>query len=279
MRRREALQLAGASALSLISASPALAQVPTSARKPKIIMVHGSWHWGACFQKVSNRLAETGYAVATPDLISHGYSDRTYDSFSTIGEYAQPVEQMLQNATEPLVLVGHSMGGVTLTYLAEKYPDKISKLVYLAAFMVPKGKRALDYILLNHKIPAAKELFEVVSKVNDGRGLQLDLKQLDLVKTAFCADCSDRDIDIAAKNILPITSTVPDQTISEITSERYGRIPRLYIECTLDNAVPIETQRLMINDVPGAKVVSIATSHSSFFSKPAELARIISDNA
>jgi len=99
------------------------------------------------------------------------------------------------------------------------------------------------------------------------------------VKTAFYADCSDRDIDIAAKNILPITSTVPDQTISEITSERYGRIPRLYIECTRDNAVPIETQRLMINDVPGAKVVSIATSHSSFFSKPAELARIISDNA
>jgi pimeloyl-ACP methyl ester carboxylesterase len=176
------------------------------------------------------------------------------------------------------VLVGHSMGGVTLTYLAEKYPEKISKLIYLTAFMAPKGKRALDYVLLNLKIPAAKELFEAVSQVNNGRGLQLDLKRRDLVKAAFYADCSDHDVDIASRNVLPITSTVPDGTVSEITSERFGRIPRVYIECTLDKAIPIETQRLMMKDVPGAKVVSIETSHSAFFSKPVELAQILIEN-
>ena len=242
-------------------------------------MIHGSWHWGGCFQKVANRLAAMGYPVATPDLTSHGFDDRAYDSFSTIDDYAWPVEQILQGTTEPVVLVAHSMGGVTATHLAERHPDRIAKLIYLTAFMVPQGKRALDYILLNLDIPAAKELFEAVSRVNDGRGLRLDLRRRDLVKAAFYADCSDHDVEVAARNVLPITSTVPDLTASTITPDRFGRIPRVYIECTADKAIPIETQRLMIRDVPGATVASLPTSHSAFLSQPEALSTLIADHA
>jgi len=178
------------------------------------------------------------------------------------------------------------MGGVTLTYLAEKYPEKtekypekISKLIYLTAFMAPKGKKAVDYILLYLKIPAAKELFQVMSEVNDGRGVKLDLTQRAVVKAAFYADCSEHDVDIAAKNVLPIQSSVPNQTVSTITAKRFGSIPRVYIECTEDKAIPIETQRLMISDVPGATVASLKTSHSSFFSQPDSLAKLIIEMA
>ncbi len=154
MLRREFFLAAGTSAVALAgSQQPARAQAKS---KPKIIMVHGSWHWGGCFQKVADRLALAGYPVATPDLTSHGYDPAAYDSFTSIDAYAQPVEAMLQKSDEKVVLFGHSMGGVTLTYLAEKYPEKIAKLIYLTAFMAPQGKKALDYILLNLKIPAAK---------------------------------------------------------------------------------------------------------------------------
>jgi pimeloyl-ACP methyl ester carboxylesterase len=272
MQRRQLFQAATAAVLTAAAAPQARAATKA---KPKIIMVHGSWHWGGCFQKVADRLALAGYPVATPDLTSHGYDPAAYDSFKSIEEYAQPVEAILKSSSEKVVLVGHSMGGVTLTYLAEKYPEKISKLIYLTAFMAPKGKKALDYILLNLKIPAAKELFQVVSQVNDGRGLKLDLAQPAVVKAAFYADCSQHDFDIAAKNVLPITSTVPDQTVSTITPKRFGSIPRVYIECTEDKAIPIETQRLMISDVPGATVASLKTSHSSFFSQPDALAKLV----
>jgi pimeloyl-ACP methyl ester carboxylesterase len=242
-------------------------------------MVHGSWHWGACFEKVSNLLAEAGYAVATPDLTSHGYDDRSYDSFSTMAEYVQPVEKMLQKTTTPVVLLGHSMGGATLTYLGEKYPEKISKLIYLTAFMVPKGKATLDYMKVGANNPAHKELLAIIKPVGGGRGVELDTTRRDLVKASFYADCSDHDVEIAVKNCVAITSTVPNVFVSEITPERFGKIPRVFIECTLDKAIPIETQRLMLTDMPGAKVVSIETSHSAFFSRPAELAKIIADNA
>jgi hypothetical protein len=114
----------------------------------------------------------------------------------------------------------------------------------------------------------------VVSQVNEGRSLKLDLSQRALVKAAFYADCSEHDVDIAANNAVPITSTVPDVTVSTISAERFGSIPRVYIECTEDNAIPIETQRLMISDVPGARVASLKTSHSSFFSQPDVLAQL-----
>jgi pimeloyl-ACP methyl ester carboxylesterase len=196
-----------------------------------------------------------------------------------MAEYAAPVEAIIKASHEPVVLIGHSMGGVTLTYLGEKYPEKISKLIYLTAFMPPQGKRALDYILLNMKIPAAAELFKVASQVNNGRGLKLDLGSRDLVKAAFYADCSDHDVDIASKNVLPITSTVPDQYVSEVTKRNWGKIPRLYIECTADKAIPVETQRLMISDNPGTIVISINSRHSAFFSQPEKLAEIISSRA
>jgi pimeloyl-ACP methyl ester carboxylesterase len=277
MQRRQLIKITTATAAAVVAATSHARAAGKS--KPKIIMVHGSWHWGGCFQQVADRLAVAGYPVATPDLTSHGYSSASYDSFKSIEEYAQPVEEILKSSSEKVVLVGHSMGGVTLTYLAEKYPEKISKLIYLTAFMVPNGKKALDYILLNTKIPAAKELFQVASQVNDGRGLKLDLDQRSLVKAAFYADCSDHDVDIAAKNVLPITSTVPDQTVSTVTAKRYGRIPRVFIECTEDKAIPIETQRLMMKDLPGAKVVSLKTSHSSFFSQPDAVAQLIKEMA
>jgi pimeloyl-ACP methyl ester carboxylesterase len=278
MRRRDALQLSGATALSFLAASAASAR-PAPLAKPKIVMVHGSWHWGGCFEKVGNLLAEAGYPVATPDLTSHGYSDRSYDSFSTMSDYVQPVEEILQNTTTPVVLLGHSMGGATLTYLGEKYPNKISKLIYLTAFMVPKGKSVLDYTKQKADNPATKELRSIIKLVGGGRGAELNTTNRDLVKAAFYADCSDHDVDIALKNCIAVTSLVPNAAISEVTPERFGKIPRVFIECTLDKAIPIESQRLMMKDMPGAKVVSIATSHSSFFSKPAELAKIIAENA
>src|SRR5260370_17944356 len=104
------------------------------------------------------------------------------------------------------------MGGVTLTYLAEKYPEKISKLIYLTAFMAPKGKKAVDYILLYLKIPAAKELFQAMSEVNDGRGVKLDLTQRAAVKAPFSAACSKHDGNLPPKILMPLPTLFPTQT-------------------------------------------------------------------
>jgi pimeloyl-ACP methyl ester carboxylesterase len=239
--------------------------VKAQGRKPTtFILVHGSWHWGGCFMMVANNLATRGYAVATPDLATHGYDTTAPGAVASMEQYTQSAAEILEKSREPVVLVGHSMGGATCTYLAEKYPDKISSLVYLTAFMCPNGVSANDYIFSKDYAP-----LEVLTA--DPLGVRLDLSKPSLVKETFYADCDDHLFKIAAQNVIPVTPDAPAKYRSNITSERFGRIPRFFIECEHDKALPIAIQRKMQNDVPGAKVITMPTSHSPFFSAPGKL--------
>ncbi|WP_428028445.1 alpha/beta fold hydrolase, partial [Altererythrobacter sp.] len=56
------------------------------------------------------------------------------------------------------------------------------------------------------------------------------------------------------------------------TPERWGSLPRTYIECTEDRTIPISSQRRMQAMSPGAKVVTLDADHSPFLSRPRELA-------
>ena len=257
----------------------AVAQAKTV--KPTIVMVSGAWHWGGCFLKVANQLAQIGYPVVMPDLKSQGYSEATYDQVEGMADYTAPVASVLQAAASPVILLGHSIGGVTLTYLAERYPDKILKLIYLTAFMTPNGTSANSYIFSPAYVtdPAATELFQLLSASPDGKGVVLDTTKPRLVKAAFYADCSDHDVAIAAANIIPINSSAPYGEVAATTAARFGSIPRVFIECTLDRAIPIAQQRQMQADVPGATVMSLASSHSPFFSHPDQLASLIASAA
>ena len=60
-----------------------------------------------------------------------------------------------------------------------------------------------------------------------------------------------------------------------ITDGNFGRVPRVYIECALDNAVAPEFAREMYTALPCAEVIEMQTGHSPFLSAPEELARIL----
>ncbi|OXH81731.1 alpha/beta hydrolase, partial [Burkholderia multivorans] len=69
---------------------------------------------------------------------------------TTLDDYATQVMQAVDDAYAlgrgKVILVGHSMGGLAITAAAERAPDKIAKLVYLAAFMPAAGVPGLDYV-------------------------------------------------------------------------------------------------------------------------------------
>ncbi|MEM5387666.1 alpha/beta fold hydrolase [Paraburkholderia phymatum] len=249
--------------------------------KRTIVLIHGAWHWGGCFQKVATLLAAQGHPVLSPDLKSHGLDPASYEQVTDMADYTAAVSELMENATEPVILLGHSMGGMALTYLGEKYPQKIGKLIYLTAFMTPPGKSANDYLLSDgyRNDPSVAKLFDVVTPSADGKGVALNVDDIATMRSSFYGDCSDRDVAVAAANVVPTTSAVPYLALSETTPERFGSIPRVFIECTQDLALPIGQQRCMQADVPGAKIVTMETSHSPFFSQPELLAEIIRKEA
>ena len=94
------------------------------------------------------------------------------------------------------------------------------------------------------------------------------------IKPAFYADCSDQDVDFAKARLRPL-ALQPGGAPVQITPERFGRVPRVYIECTEDRAIPIARQRAMAAASPPIDIHTLNTSHSPFFSAPDALADIL----
>ncbi len=108
------------------------------------VLIHGAWHGAWCWDKVVPLLEKEGHKVEAPDLPGHG-NDKTPIPEISLQAYADRVCEILDAQSEPVILVGHSMGGVVITQAAENRPEKIKKLVYLTAFLLQNGEFLLQY--------------------------------------------------------------------------------------------------------------------------------------
>ena len=112
------------------------AKVETSS-KPTIVIVHGAWGGGWAFKKVETLLRQKGFDVYRPQLTGQG--DRVHLARPEIGlntHIDDVVNTILYEDLRDIVLVGHSYGGMVISGVADRVPDRIRRLVYLDA-MVP----------------------------------------------------------------------------------------------------------------------------------------------
>jgi pimeloyl-ACP methyl ester carboxylesterase len=84
-------------------------------------------------------LEKKGHTVVAPDLPSHG-RDKTHLSAVSLQAYVDSVCKILDAQREPVILVGHSMGGAIITQVAEYRPAKIKTLVYVTAVLLKNGE-------------------------------------------------------------------------------------------------------------------------------------------
>ncbi|MCK4860953.1 MAG: alpha/beta fold hydrolase, partial [Rhodobacteraceae bacterium] len=110
------------------------------AERVRYILVHGSCHGAWCWRDVLPSL-ENAVAI---DLPSHG-EDTTPIPDVTLDLYVDAVITEINKHPEPVVLVGHSAAGVTIASVAERVPERISRLIYLCAY-APKDGDALHII-------------------------------------------------------------------------------------------------------------------------------------
>ena len=108
-----------------------------------LVLVHGAFHGAWCWDKVTSLLEQGGHEVVALDLPGHG-EDQTPAVEVTLEAYADLVVQALDALPAPVVLVGHSLSGTVISQVAERRPEKIDKLVYLCALLLPSGKSAIE---------------------------------------------------------------------------------------------------------------------------------------
>ena len=234
-------------------------------KKETYVLIHSAWLGAWQWEGVANALKAEGHSVITPDLPGHGV-DKTSPADITMEDYVKTVTDILDAQEKPVILVGHSFNGITVSRAAELRPDKVKSLVYLTAFLLPNGGSFFGAIQGVEGSKAVENFY-----LSDDKTYAL-VKEEE-IQNAFAHDITEEAFNGAKPYIVPEPSA-PLLYELEITEENFGSIPKYYIECTEDRAIPIEVQRAMyVDKVEG--VFTIESSHTPNFSQPNKVAEIL----
>ncbi|MEM7016848.1 MAG: alpha/beta fold hydrolase [Pseudomonadota bacterium] len=227
-----------------------------------IVLVHGAWHGGWCWQKLVPALGALGHSVNAIDLPGHG-DDPLPPAQVTVDAYVARVGEALNTGGEATYLLGHSMGGFVITETAARFSEQVAGLIYLAAMLSPPGVNSggLD-----------PESLLLAALAVDESTLTMTV-QTEHLKEIFYQDCSDADIALAKARLVPQKVLGEPPPASDTQVQQWANIPRYYITCTQDKALPYSQQKRMIEQVGCERVIDMEASHSPFFSKPQALAK------
>jgi pimeloyl-ACP methyl ester carboxylesterase len=217
-------------------------------RKPTIVFCHGIWADGSCFNKVIPALQADGHEVIS---VQYGL-----DSFE---EDVATVKRTLNRVGSPVILVGHSYGGATIT--AAGVDDRVVGLVYIGAVAPDVGETVQQQL---DKYPS--DIFSRV-EVADGRAWMLPNGT-----EFFAGDLSEEEQKLVwATHYAPVADLFQQQ---KIKSTPWKSKPSWYILTTQDHTVHPDLQR-WVSKRMGATVVEVESSHVPMLSKPDVVIEVI----
>lgn len=228
------------------------------------LFLHGSWHAAWCWHKILPLIESAGHSAVAIDLPGRGRAP-AMSPLVGMRTMANAAHAALAPTGKTIVVV-HSRNGIVASSLAELAPDRIARTVYVASFMLPSGRRVLDY---------SRDRFSMMpGNVKVDRLTLSDRLDPKVYREALYADCSDQDVALC-RALLVREPSRPALTRLKLSESRYGRVPRSYIRLTQDNAVSIQLQDQLLNETKVDRVESLDSSHSAYFSRPEELTQAI----
>src|SRR3954464_3403667 len=163
----------------------------------RFVLVHGAFHGAWCWEPLVGALSAAGHTVTTLDLPGHG-DDPTAVADVTLDAYARKICATLAEQPEPVLLVGHSMGGVAITQAAARCPERIARLVYVAAFLPGDGQTVVDLT----KLPGGPGTMLRANVVVEGEP-PVATMPAEAAREAFYGRCSPRQADWAIERVRP----------------------------------------------------------------------------
>jgi pimeloyl-ACP methyl ester carboxylesterase len=228
------------------------------------VMIHGAWHGGWCFEPLRARLEGAGHHMVAPDLPGMGGDDDALAKV-TLDQWAAFAVETCRAQPGPVLLCGHSRGGIVLSQAAERDPEAMACLVYICAMLIPDGFSRVDFQRDGVPNPAFQA---IIKPTTGGHGTAIDASRA----APVFAQLSPPDMVANQLSRLVAEPNGPRATLLALTEERFGAVPRHYVECLHDRTIPIEDQRRMQRLQPCASVTSLDADHSPFLSAPDALA-------
>lgn len=229
------------------------------------VLIHGSCHGAWCWRDLTPRLSARGHNVHAIDLPGMG-ADTTPIGDVTLDHYRLAILSTLDSLDAPAILVGHSAGGYPITAAAQAAPEKIAHLVYVCAYTPAPGKS-----MVRRRMDAPRQpLLASIEKSANGKSYTV--RDADL-RAAFYGDCTEEQIEYARRHLRPQPIGPQDTPIHLDPVIR--TLPKTYVRCLRDGAVPSEFQLTMCEEWPEMTRHDLDSDHSPFFSHPDKLAEIL----
>jgi pimeloyl-ACP methyl ester carboxylesterase len=237
----------------------------TIRRVVRFLLVHGAFGGAWCWEPVAPRLRDAGHETEAIDLPGAG-GDTTPLAEVDLGRYADRICHVLA-VGPPRLLVGQSMGGLAITQAAARTPDKVAGLVYVSAFIPQDGQSLIDLTALPE---AAGDQVQANIVVDGDPPIARMPPQAAPAALYNCA--TEEQAAWAAQRLgsQPVAAFTQPFALGD-QAEAFGRLPRAYVSCLQDRAIPLAMQRRMYIAAGCDPVIEIDTDHSPWLSRTGEL--------
>lgn len=231
------------------------------------VLVHGAFQDATCWDPVVTRLQRAGHTAIAVQLPGRG-NDGLAPATVTLDAYRAAVLKVVEAQAEPVVLVGHSFGGITLSAVAEAAPERVRRLVYVAAYLPRSGESLQSLSGEDHENRFTKENFVLAPDYSTAQVLERDRVLI------FANDAKSELAARIAQSMIP-DPLPPMGTPVTLTAERFGRVPKVYIHTLRDHAVSPALQRVMVERTSVAATFTIDSGHAPYATQPARLTKLL----
>ena len=236
-----------------------------------VILIHGAWQGSWVWTRLTPLLEAAGLHAIALDLPGNG-ADGTPPETASLDRYVAHVGAILSAASGPVALVGHSGGGVVATAVAERFCERVERVAYIAGMMLPPGMGFGD--VLNDMRAAETGLLGIGPHLVWSDDRRVSSVPVEAAADIFLNDVP-RDEALRLAEALTPQGEGGRAIATSWTPQRFGTLPRLYVECADDRSVLLPVQRRMQDLVPGAARVTLQAGHAPHVSQPARLAEVL----
>ena len=244
-----------------------------------LVLVHGGAHGAWCWEPTVPHLDGAVLPIDLPPKSVRGGDDRRVQlpelQTLTIGDFAASTIADIDAAGfDRFVLVGHSMGGLTISEVAARIPERVARLVYVSCIVPPEGGSAIDAL--------PEEIREMTTTaIEDARqGGANPIGNFDdgTARHMFCNDMTDEQ----ARFVLDRIGTEAVGILAEKVS-RAGippDLPKTFVKLLQDQSLAPDDQDQLIANLrssPGGdvEVIELDSGHDAMVSHPRELAEVL----
>jgi pimeloyl-ACP methyl ester carboxylesterase len=225
------------------------------------VLVHGAWHGGWCWIKTTRLLTDAAHVVYTPTLTGLGERAHLARPEIDLDTHVQDVVAVLEaEDLKNVVLVGHSYGGMVVSAVAARVRNRITRLVYLDAFVPEAGQSCFALMP-----PERAEAFRKAAADADGWRVPA------LAPERF-GITSQRDTEWAQRRLVPQPLQTFEQPLASVPS---ADVPRTYVYCSKPAIGVFDRFAERLREDRKWRFHDVKTGHDAMVTAPGEIAKIL----